>query len=97
MDDNASILTDEDIQKIYDQLSDDDKTIIGCLVLQLEDNFKKRWNEGNHKTNANFGPKQALELICKLSIYYFNLYGPDPNLWILENNFVNIGGYDVKR
>jgi hypothetical protein len=80
MDDNASILTDEDIQNIYDRLSDEDKTIIKYLAMQLEDNFKKRWNAGNHITGTNFGPKQSLELLCKLSIYLFKLNGPDPTL-----------------
>jgi hypothetical protein len=92
MEDDASILKDVDIQKIYDQLSDDDKTVIKYLAMQLEDNFKKRWNEGNHKTSTNFGSKQSLELLCKLSIFLFKLYGPDPMPWTLENEFVNIGG-----
>jgi hypothetical protein len=85
MEDDGSILTDEDIQKIYDQLSDNDKTIIKYLAMQLDDNFKKRCNAGNHKTSTNFGPKQSLELICKLSIFLFKLYGPDPELWNLDN------------
>ncbi len=92
MDDDASILTDEDIQKIFDQLPDDDKTIIRYLALELEDNFKKRWNAGNHKTSTNFGPKQSLELLCKLSIFLFKLYGPDPTPWSLKNELIKIGG-----
>jgi hypothetical protein len=81
MEDDASFLTEGDIQKIYDQLEDIDKTMIGYMAMQLEDNFKKMWNAGNHKTNANFGPKQALELICKLSIFLFKRYGPDLYDW----------------
>ena len=92
MDDDASILTDEDIQNIYDQLSEDDRVRIGYLMMELEDNFKKRWNEGNHKIDTKFGPKQTLELICKLSIFLFKQYGPDPVLWNLENELINIGG-----
>lgn len=83
MNDDGSILTDDDIQKIYDLLSDEDKTVIGYIAMQLEDNFKKKWNDGNHITNANFGPKQSLELICKLSIFLFERYGPDPQVWNL--------------
>jgi hypothetical protein len=91
MEDDASLLTEEDIQKIYDQLEDIDKTMIGYIALQLEDNFKKMWNAGNHITNANFGPKQALELICKLSIFLFKRYGPDLRDWNLgEESTTNL-------
>jgi len=82
---DGSILTDEDIQKIYGQLSDNDRTIIKYLAMQLEDNFKKKWNAGNHIRKANFGPKQSFELLCKLSIFLFKQYGPDPKLWNLDN------------
>jgi hypothetical protein len=92
MEDNAAILTDEDIQNIFEQLSDDDKTIINYLAMELEDNFKKRWNAGNHITGTNFGPKQSLELLCKLSIFLFKLNGPDTALWTLVKESVNIGG-----
>ena len=92
MEDVPSILTDEDIQNVYDQLSEDDRVILRYLMMELEDNFKKRWNEGNHKIGTKFGPKQTLELICKLSIFLFKFYGPDHEFWNLENKFVNIGG-----
>ena len=83
MKDDGSILTDDDIQKIYDLLSNEDKTVIEYIAMQLEDNLKKKCNEGNQITNDNFGPKQSLELICKLSIFLFKRYGPDPQVWNL--------------
>ncbi len=74
-------LNDAEIKKAFDQLSDEDKQIIAILALDLEDKLKKRWSQQSHKVKLAFGPKMAIELLCKVSMYMLITNGPAVETW----------------
>jgi hypothetical protein len=78
-------LNDEEIKKVYDRLSVDDKEMISYLAMEVEDNYKKRYQAQGHKLKPTFGPKMATELLCKLSMFLVERYGPDLEVWKLNN------------
>ena len=80
-------LTYEEIKKIYDEMSDEDKKMIDYITLDLEDNFKKRWRSQLHKVQPAFGQKQSLELLCKVSMFLVERYGSDLKVWELNDEF----------
>ncbi len=83
-------LTYDEINKIYESMSTEDKKMIDYLILDLEDNFKKRWRDQLHALKPAFGPKQALELLCKLSMFMIQEYGQEAKIWNLNDNISGI-------
>ena len=70
--DKTPKLDDLDIQIAYNKLSETDKENVDCLAANLEANYKSRWNNGLHKTKAQFSRVQALEVLAKLGMFYVN-------------------------
>jgi hypothetical protein len=64
-------LDNDTVERAYENLSEQDKAVIGKLAEKLEQKVKSIRGDSFSKHGPTmFGKKQALELIAKLGIWY---------------------------